>query len=173
MPEGAIRRTPQEVEGDSVQLAIQATAASGGSIVFGAASLPPGLSINPNTGVIGGTVANTASSVYLVTVFASVGSDLQSAQFYWSVLAAGVVNQLTLANPGNQSNQEGQTREVDFSFTNSLGLPLDFTAQGLPPGVLLYPNPYNAYLYGQIQSGARVASPYHVTFTVTDGATTC
>ena len=161
--------------GDSINLSIQATTPSAGPIVFSAQDLPPGLSINENTGAITGTLSNgaDADSPYFVTVTASVGTDIQAVEFFWSVLPVGVDNQLSLANPGNQSHQEGQNGIVSFVVTNSLGLPLEYTVQGLPPGSKLNQSYFgSAFINGIIQAGAGLASPYHVVVTATDGATT-
>lgn len=68
-------------------LQIRATGTGTGPLIYTATSLPPGLSINPLTGVISGTVSATASnnSPYNVTVRVSQGAATGTANFTWVV----------------------------------------------------------------------------------------
>jgi hypothetical protein len=72
--------------GDVVTLAVLATDADGDPLTYFASNLPPGLSIDVNTGVITGTV--TASTVigspYTVTIFVSDGQNTDSISFLWT-----------------------------------------------------------------------------------------
>src|SRR5262249_21279268 len=62
--------------GDSVNLQLHGTAASGLPIVFGADGLPDGLSINPTTGLITGTIASPYGFyAYGVSFSATQGND--------------------------------------------------------------------------------------------------
>jgi len=58
------------------------------------AGRPPGLAINSSTGLISGTVANTASltTPYNVTVTASDGTTSDSTSFTWTISALSVTN---------------------------------------------------------------------------------
>ena len=89
-------------EGDTVSLAIQAVDADPGT--FNAVGLPTGLSINPTTGVISGTLAVGTAGVYAVTVTASDNGVVGSVAFSWSVAGSKTP---TLANPGPQTSVEG------------------------------------------------------------------
>jgi len=107
---------------------------------FSATNLPPGLSINPATGVISGTIAPsaapTSTETYAVTVTAYDGgtSGLKATvSFNW------VVNPFKLANPGRQINDEGDT--VSLQILSSTGtVASNYQATGLPPGLTINPN---------------------------------
>lgn len=73
--------TQSTLKPDTVALQMQATGGSG-SYTWSATGLPPGLSINPSTGRISGTVTTIGS--YNVTVTA-VGGGEGSTTFTWSV----------------------------------------------------------------------------------------
>lgn len=72
-------------EGTTVLLAISASDPDGQALTYSSTGLPPGLSINPATGVIAGTIAYTAAGPYTVTVTASDGSVSDSETFAWNV----------------------------------------------------------------------------------------
>ncbi|MCP5095185.1 MAG: hypothetical protein GY943_06505, partial [Chloroflexi bacterium] len=73
--------------GDVVSLAVVATDADGPSaLTYGATGLPPGLSIDPNTGVISGTLPQTSQGIYNVTINVYDGQDNTSIFFTWSVI---------------------------------------------------------------------------------------
>ena len=83
------------VENDAITLPIVASDADGDVLTYSASGLPPGLGIDPSTGVISGTISGTASSgsPYAVTVTAKDPSLASgSASFSWTVaaLAAGL-----------------------------------------------------------------------------------
>ena len=155
--------------GNSVNLAIQATTASGGSLTYAADGLPDGLSIDPATGVISGVVASQPqASSFNISLTATQGNDVASTYFRWSVVPVGLSDVVTIVNPGTQTD-----REEDYAFSylyasSSLGLPLSLSVQGLPPGLSFFTGGSD-YISGQIEVGAASASPYHVTLTATDG----
>jgi cyclophilin family peptidyl-prolyl cis-trans isomerase len=76
-------------EGDKVNLQVSAsTFPAGGKLTFSAQNLPGGLTINPNTGVISGSIASGAStnSPYTVTVTATDSAGNVGTQtFAWDV----------------------------------------------------------------------------------------
>jgi hypothetical protein len=76
-------------------------------------------------------------------------------------------NPVAVANPGLQSNTEGDSiylleQATDWAST-SAGT---FTAVGLPAGLSI--NPFNGLISGVIASGDALAGPYFVTATYTD-----
>jgi hypothetical protein len=157
---------------DTVNLPIQASSSSGGTVTFAADNLPDGLAINPSTGVVSGVLNQNPGYPYYITVTATQGADSQSASFYWTVLSAGVSNSLAITNPGMQTNAVGDYTFfyvlTTSSLSNSQYVPIAVTATGLPPGIsLLYGEGY--YITGTIAPGAASGSPYHVTITATDG----
>jgi hypothetical protein len=125
----------QNYVGESVSL--QITPASGFTADgFQATGLPPGLAIDPTTGIISGTVDNSASTTtpYSVTVTATDSSGDQagntaSVSFSWTIGPPLVLN-----NPGPQTSGEGDT--VALLITAPPGYhPSGFLVQGLPPGL--------------------------------------
>ncbi len=78
-----------QVNGDStaVNLATVATDVDGDPLTYGAAGLPAGLAINPNSGLISGTIAPAApvGSPYAVTVTVSDSTATASRAFSWQV----------------------------------------------------------------------------------------
>ena len=157
--------------GDVVNLAIQASTASGAALTFAADGLPSGLSINLTTGVITGTVATQASATtFFVTITATQGNDSQAVNFQWSVIPAGVTDELTLPNPGPQATAVDDFGFVNVSASSSLGLPISVSVQGLPTGLSLNTGE-GIYIGGTIEASALGGSPFDVTITATDGAT--
>jgi putative Ig domain-containing protein len=75
-------------EGDVVSLQVIATDPENNPLTYSAGNLPAGLSINPGTGLISGTVAfgAAAGSPYSVQVGASDGSSTDTETFQWTVL---------------------------------------------------------------------------------------
>ncbi len=89
-------------EGDTVSLQLVASDPDEEDILtFSAANLPPGLSINPATGLIAGTVANGAASgsPYNVTVTVSDGIDSDTASFSWIIRVTCLPNQVCVVSP--------------------------------------------------------------------------
>jgi photosystem II stability/assembly factor-like uncharacterized protein len=74
-------------EGEVVSLPVSATDADGDTLAYSATDLPPGLAIDPASGVIGGTLAANSRGVYSVVVTVTDGASTVSATFEWTVLA--------------------------------------------------------------------------------------
>ncbi len=78
------------IDGQAVTLDVSGsfTDPDGDTLTFSATGLPPGLTINPATGIIGGTVASNASLAgpYSVTIVANDGNGGTTSQtFVWTV----------------------------------------------------------------------------------------
>ena len=103
-------------EGDSVSFSISATDSTGGTKKYAADNLPPGLSINPGTGSITGTVAVGASadSPYTTTVFVSDGTYSGQTTFTWTISSP-----IALTNPGSQSNAEGDSPSLSLTCSDA------------------------------------------------------
>jgi subtilase family serine protease len=103
---------------------------TGVGTTFGAAGLPAGVSINPTTGLISGTVTTAQNTTVTVT-----GTDADghagTSQFTWTVVKPTV----TITNPGNQSSTVRHAVSVTVKGTDSGGQPLTFSATGLPAGL--------------------------------------
>jgi hypothetical protein len=103
---------PQEAAaGTEVTLPIVAGNPTGALVTCSATGLPPGLSIDPTTCLITGTLSNTAEGVYNVTITAISGTDRASTTFTLTI-----INLLPVANAGpDQTVVVGQTVQLDGS----------------------------------------------------------
>jgi hypothetical protein len=167
-------------EGASVSLAITATDVDGDPLTYSATGLPDGLSINPATGLISGTISQTAAggSPYDVTVTVDDGvTQVQlllttDVNFTWTVNEVNVAPSLT--QPEDQVNAEGDVVNLQMLASDADGDALTYSATGLPPGLTIKGSGLNAgKISGTIAAGAAASSPYTVTVTVEDpdGAT--
>ncbi len=150
------------IENGTVSLALSATDGSG-TPVYAASGLPAGLSINPSTGLISGTVAlgDAASGPYSVIVTAEDGTYSSNQSFTWTVTTP-----ITLTAPLTQTNYEGNTVSLSLSASDSGGT-LAFAASGLPEGLSLSPG--SGIIAGTIAVGAAQQGPFYVTITAGDG----
>ena len=150
-------------EGDSVSFSISATDSTAGTLKYAADNLPPGLSINPSSGSITGTVAlgGSANSPYTTTVIASDGTYSGQTTFTWTISSP-----IALTNPGSHSNAEGDSPSVSLTCTDSAGTPT-YAAQNLPLGLKI--NTSTGAITGTVAAGAAALGPYSVTLTAADG----
>jgi hypothetical protein len=120
-------------QGSAASLQIQATDPDNDHLTYGASGLPSGLSINTSTGLISGTISNTAGagSPYTVNLTAADATHTATQTFTWSVTNASV----TVTNPGTQNSADGATASLQINASDTAGDPLSFTAVGLPPGL--------------------------------------
>ena len=151
------------LEGDAVSVPISAWDLSGQPLTYGAAGLPSGLSIDPNTGVIAGTVgAGTASATpYAVTVTASDVTDSTNTTFNWDVA------HLAVNNPGDQTNAEGDIVSLQIGVSDGTAEPLTYSATGLPSGLSIDPNA--GLISGTVANLDANAGPYNVTVSAANG----
>ena len=75
--------------GTPVVLPLVASDPDGDGLTYGATGLPPGLSVNAQTGVISGMLTAASDGVFTVTVTASDGAQTTSQTFTWTVTAPG------------------------------------------------------------------------------------
>ena len=163
-----------DAAGASVRLPVRSLAATAGNLVsYGAAGLPPGLAIDPQTGLISGALPATAAS-YLVTVtLTGPQAQTQTLSFTWDV--HGTVR---LPWPGRRADRAGRTVSWQVNATDGLtGCSLIFTASGLPPGLAIdrcgritglpyQPGSYRATVaVGDSASGVLVARTFRWTIT--------
>jgi N-acetylneuraminic acid mutarotase len=115
-------------EGDVVNLPIIATEPEiGQTLSYSATNLPPGLSIDANTGVISGTVAAgaAANSPYAVTLtITDDGTPVESTDvnFQWTINGTGANLTLNVTLQGRDSDHSGSTT-VDFYLSSDLSAP--------------------------------------------------
>ena len=152
-------------EGATVSLTVSATNSGSGSLTYFAAGLPAGLSIDPTTGAITGTVAvgDAAYSPYTVMVTASNGAAGAQESFTWTVGSSSI----TLATPADQTNNEGDTVSLAISATYSGSGTLVFGAIGLPAGLKI--NTSTGEITGTIALGVSGIGQYSVTVMAGDG----
>ncbi len=144
-------------------MTIAASDSTGGTITFGAIGLPSGLSINASTGVISGTVASGASadSPYTVTLFASDGTYTDNETFTWTI---GVSTPVSIADPGDQSNNAGDTVSLAMAATDTAGTISSWSATGLPTGLSINSSS------GLISGTPSTSGSWTTTVTASDGS---
>ncbi len=151
------------LDGDTVNLPLSASDASGGTVSYTAAGLPPGLSISASTGVISGTLSSTAdvNSPYQVTVTANDGTYSSIQAFNWAVA------DLSLTAPSNQASVDGQSISVQLVAQDNVATP-SYSVTGLPSGLTV--DPATGLISGTLAAGDFADSPYQVTVTADDGS---
>lgn len=162
-------------EGETVSLAISASDVDSDTLAYSAAGLPDGLSINSATGLISGTISQTAAngSPYNITVTVDDGVTLvqllasASVNFTWTVNRVNVAPSLT--QPADQVNAEGDVVSLQMQASDADNDTLTYSATGLPPGLSIQASGQNAgKISGTIAAGAAGSSPYTVTVRVED-----
>jgi len=125
--------------------------------------LPSGLSIDPNQGIISGTVGlNAAQNSVTITATDSTTGASTNVTMNWTVQTPLLV----MVNPGNQTNAVGNTVSLPVSAAATDGAAPTFTATGLPDGLSIDPN--SGIISGTIASDAGTST---VTITATDPST--
>ena len=155
-------------DGDTVSLPLSASDALGNSLAFTATGLPTGLYIT-SCGKIDGMIDPAADAVgpYAVSITATDSTAGFSAtqSFSWAVAPVSV----SLTQPSDQSNYDGDAVSVQLAATDSAGHLLTYSvadATPLPGG--LYLDPFSGAITGTIAAGADTSSPYSISVTATD-----
>jgi subtilase family serine protease len=158
----------------AASVTLRATSSHGSAITYGAAGLPPGLSINSSSGTISGTP--TATGSYSVTATATDAQGTTSTiGFSWNVSpvtsssstsTSTSTSTTTSGSPppaatvsvspiGSQSGHVSKAVGLLVSASDSRGLPLHYSATGLPGGLaintasgLISGTPTRAGVYG-------------------------
>ena len=148
-------------------LALSVTNLYGKALTFSASGLPPGLSINSETGVISGTTRSRG--FYQVSVTVTDGSLTVGGNFTWSIVetlppSANGPNRAPLMDqPESQKTPIDWNVAVAFPASDPEGGALTFTATGLPPGLSINSSS------GLVNGTATTLGVYQVTVTVSDG----
>ena len=151
-------------EGDAVNLQVSAFDINGQTLTYSAAGLPPGLAIDPNSGLITGTIAtgNSAYQVFSSTVIASDGNANGQLTFHWYVN-----DPITIASIPNQNSTDGDTVSLQVQASDANGGSLTYSATGLPNGLTIDPN--TGLISGNLAVGGSVYRYFFPTVTASDG----
>ncbi len=140
----------------------------GDTVTYSANGLPAGLTINPTTGVISGSVGATdPTGVYAVHVTATDNKGAATTEaFTWAI---GNVPPVTVGTLPNKTVNDGQSASISTAagFSDPLGLPLTYSATGLPAGLSI--NAATGVISGTVDHNASTLGPYNVTVSVSDG----
>ena len=156
-------------EGDTVLVDVNATDTDTGDVlVYSATNLPDGLTIDPATGEVTGTITQTAATGSVYSVDLTVddqkgGTDTTTID--WTV---NPVNVAPVLDPiGDQTSGQGQTVSLTVTASDDDNDDLLFTATGLPTGWTIDPTT------GEITGTSPAPDSVTVTVTVDDqnGAT--
>ena len=128
------------------------TATGSTTIVFGAQSLPPGLSVNQTTGVISGTPATTGTFAVSILAANTAGSDTQT------LTITITANPPLITSP--LSATTGTIQAFTYTITASGSGPLTYNATNLPLGLSFSGNKITGT---PVQQGV-----YHVTISATN-----
>jgi hypothetical protein len=141
-------------EGDVISLGILAHDDEGNTLGYTASGLPPGLGIDPDTGVISGTVGGSSNEPYNVSVHVSDGSLITTVDFSWTVNAPNTAPQVI--NPGTQISTEGDVISLQVNASDGGDDTLTYTADGMPPGLGIDPD--SGLISGTV--GGASGTPY-------------
>ena len=132
-------------------------------LTYSATDLPPGLTIDPATGLISGSLTKTSAGIYHVVATASDGVLSHSQAFEWTVTYVNEPPEL--ATPAGQMHLENTTVSLQVSASDPDGDALTFSASGLPPSLNI--DSATGIIFGTLPFGG--AGSYSVTVTASDG----
>jgi hypothetical protein len=170
---GTVNRAPvvtnpgaqASTEGANVSLQVVATDADGDTLSFTATGLPSGLTINPASGLITGTIAFGASPTNNVVISVTDGTTTPQVTFTWAVTRT---NRAPIAEAQSVTTAEDAAKPIVVSGSDPDNDPLSYTiATGPAHGTLSGTAPSLAYT-----PAANYNGPDSFTFRVNDGALT-
>jgi hypothetical protein len=119
--------------GDAVSIPVSASDPDGDPLFFSAQNLPPGVSIDPATGLIQGTLGPASAGTRTVTVGVSDGPTAASWTFYWTVRDT-VAPAVALTSPASGATLAGMV-PVTAGATDDVGVVgVQFLVDGAPLG---------------------------------------
>ena len=152
----------------------------GDIVTYTASNLPPGLTIDPKTGIISGTIpGNATPGAYAVTVTATDDKGAATPEsFVWSIDNVPPVATGTLANQTFKDSTAGIAISTAGGFTDAVNNPLLYSATGLPAGLSIDQKTgqitgtldHDASAHGQTESGsgATLDGTYTIVVTARD-----
>ncbi|NNC80195.1 MAG: hypothetical protein HKN94_08595, partial [Acidimicrobiales bacterium] len=152
-------------ENDVISLTPTGSDPDGDAITWSATGLPDGLTINPTTGEISGTLSFTSAGTTTVTITATDGTDPTSTSFDWTTTNTNrppVVTPIT-----DQTNAEADIVSVTPTGSDPDGDAITWSATGLPDGLTI--DPATGAITGTLTYDA--AGTTTVTITATDPGT--
>ena len=162
------------VDGEPVSIVPDFVDPDGDALSYSAAGLPAGLSIDPATGEITGTVDNSASQVndgvYVVSVTADDGNGgTTTDEFTLSVTNPAPIVDTPI---GPTAASDGDVVSITSAFSDPDGDVLTYTATGLPTGLSI--DSATGEITGTIENSSSQGGPngdgvYTVTVTADDG----
>ncbi|WP_038033329.1 Ig-like domain-containing protein [Thermopetrobacter sp. TC1] len=167
-------QTVSDAQEVRLDLSAYVTDPEGGTLTFSATGLPEGLSIDPATGVISGTVAPDASTGgpngdgrYPVAVtITDEGGHAVVLRFTYE--ARNVPPQVVTPLADVEGNNAEPVRiETAQAFVDADGDRLTYSASGLPEGLSIDPD--TGVISGVLPADASVRGPFVITVTADDG----
>ncbi|MCX7915377.1 MAG: putative Ig domain-containing protein, partial [Verrucomicrobiae bacterium] len=150
--------------GTNLTLTVSGSDPDGDPLTYSASGLPASATFNPSTRVFSWTPTAGQAGTHSVTFTVSDGN--LSASTTVTITVQAVNRPPTIASPGNQTVNEGQTLTFTVSGSDPDGDAVTFSASGLPTGATF-------------DAGARTftwtpsytqAGTYSITFTISDGS---
>lgn len=137
------------------------------TLITSLTGLPPGLTYDPSTHLVTGTIADSAftASPYLttVTVVNQTFNYTYTTTFHWTVTPA-----IVMANPGDQTSVLGTVVNLPIVVTQSFGQPVTFSASSeLPLGLTLDPN--TGVISGTVGPQLDSSADFNIDIHATDG----
>ncbi|MCF6227354.1 MAG: putative Ig domain-containing protein [Planctomycetes bacterium] len=130
------------------------------SIISG--NLPSGLSLDPSSGSITGTLTQAGEYTFTVQI-TDFDNDTNQCQYTWSVIPAGLLHIAQPAPMFLHSIQYGEYSLFSFNADNPTGTAIWMHASGrIPPGLVLDANT------GELSGLPTIAGEYDFTLRVTD-----
>ena len=163
-PTGTNDRTNRS--GDTVSTSVGSVNREGNITVASVTGLPPGLTFDPTTGEISGTIDNNAftGSPYhpTVTYDNQTYNYTYSLSFNWTVTPS-----ILMQNPGDQTSTVGSAIDLPIQLTRSFGQPVTFSASSLPLGLTI--DPTTGIISGSVGPQLSSSSDFLVDIHATDG----